>query len=214
MEYITTSLLSTDKKPEIILNGTKILTLSFSGVRLIDSFSFLPFALEKFSKTFGLTELKKGFFPHLFNNPSVANYIGIMPDKKYFGSEYFNSQKKNEFDVWYNTKKGEIYDFKSEFEAYCHSDVKLLKEGCLSFRKIICDITGGIDPFEKCITIASLCHLVYRSLFMEKASIGIIPTLGYNPEQKTSNVCLQWLKYLAWKNNIFIKHAKNGGKKS
>ncbi len=50
MEYITTSLLSTDKKPEIILNGTKILTLSFSGVRLIDSFSFLPFALEKFPK--------------------------------------------------------------------------------------------------------------------------------------------------------------------
>lgn len=213
MEYITTSLLSTDKKPEIILNGTKILTLSFSGVRLIDSFSFLPFALEKFPKTFGLTELKKGFFPHLFNHPSVANYIGIMPDKKYFGSEYFNSQKKDEFDVWYNTKKGEIYDFKSEFEAYCHSDVKLLKEGCLSFRKIICDITDGIDPFEKCITIASLCHLVYRSLFMEKASIGIIPTLGYNPEQKTSNVCLQWLKYLAWKNNIFIKHAKNGGEK-
>jgi len=66
MEYITTSLLSTDKKPEIILNGNilnkKILTLRFSGVRLIDSFSFLPFALEKFPKTFGLTELKKDFF--------------------------------------------------------------------------------------------------------------------------------------------------------
>jgi G:T-mismatch repair DNA endonuclease (very short patch repair protein) len=173
----------------------------------------LPFALEKFPKTFGLTELKKGFCPHLFNHPKVKDYIGVIPDRKYFGSEYFNTQKKNEFDEWYNKKKTEIYDFKAEFEAYCLSDVKLLKEGCLSFRKIILDITKGIDPFAKCITIASLCHLVYRSLFMKKASIGIIPTLGFNPEEKTSKVCLQWLKYISWKNNIFIQHAKNGGEK-
>ncbi len=59
MEYIHSTIISTESKPEVILNGTKILTLSFKGVRLIDSFSFLPFALEKFPKTFGLTELKK-----------------------------------------------------------------------------------------------------------------------------------------------------------
>ena len=80
-------------------------------------------------------------------------------------------------------------------------------------RKIIMEITHGMDPFKNCITIASLCHLVYRTLLMEKDSIGIIPTLGFNPEQKTSNVAQQWLKYIAWKKNIKIEHAKNGGEK-
>ena len=74
-------------------------------------------------------------------------------------------------------------------------------------------ITNGIDPFKKCITIASLCHYVYRKTLMKPSTISIIPALGYNPEQITSVKAMQWLKYQSFAFNIQIAHAKNGGEK-
>jgi hypothetical protein len=46
-------------KPSVILNGSKILCLEVAGIKFIDSFNFLPFALAKMPAAFGLTELKK-----------------------------------------------------------------------------------------------------------------------------------------------------------
>ena len=68
-----------------------------------------------------------------------------------------------------------------------------------------------VDPFCDCITIASLCHLIYRKMLLKQNTISIIPELGYNPEQVVSVKALQWLKYISIKENSFIKHAKNGG---
>ena len=211
MRYIKESMLSIDHMPNIIMNGTKLLTISFRNVKFIDSYAFIPIALEKFTKTFDLKELKKGFFPHLFNKPENQNYIGVIPEKFYFGSDYFSVAKKEEFEKWYETSKNSLYDFKNEIISYCMSDVKLLKEGCLAFRSIIINITNGIDPFAKCITIASLCHYIYRKILMKPNTISVIPVLGYNPEQKTSAKALQWIKFQSFKHNLKISHAKNGG---
>lgn len=62
-------IISQSVKPQVILNGSKILSIVHPkfNVRVIDSFSFIPMALSKMPKTFGLDELKKGYFPHLFN---------------------------------------------------------------------------------------------------------------------------------------------------
>lgn len=53
----------------------------------------------------------------------------------------------------------------------------------------------GIDPFALCITIASACNLVFRKLFLEEQSIGIIPPQGYRPKDKQSVKAMQWIKY-------------------
>ena len=52
-------MLSIDHMPNIIMNGTKILSISFRNVKFIDSSAFIPIALEKFTKNFNLKELKK-----------------------------------------------------------------------------------------------------------------------------------------------------------
>ena len=69
----------------------------------------------------------------------------------------------------------------------------------------------GIDPFERCITIASAYNLVFRTNFLEPDTTGIIPHHGYRPEQKHSVKALQWLKYLVHSEALYIKHARNGG---
>ena len=55
--------------PGLIMNGAKIMEMSVleSDIRFIDSLNFLPMPLSKFPKTFGFTELAKGYFPHFFN---------------------------------------------------------------------------------------------------------------------------------------------------
>nr|XP_042912384.1 uncharacterized protein LOC122272597 [Parasteatoda tepidariorum] len=44
-------------------------------MRIIDSLSFLPMSLAKLPKSFGLQELKKGYFPHLFNTRSDVDIL-------------------------------------------------------------------------------------------------------------------------------------------
>ena len=60
-------------KPFCIFNGTKIMYMAIEkyDIRFIDSINFVNGALEMFPKTFGLTELQKGYFPHLFNIPAT-----------------------------------------------------------------------------------------------------------------------------------------------
>jgi hypothetical protein len=135
LKYFLENLLPCETTPEVILTGCKILCIKHRQIKIIDSYSFLAMALSEFSKTFGISELKKGFFPHKFNLPSNQNYIGAYPTANYYQSEFFNVKKKKEFDEWYNTVKYQIFDFKKEFEDYCWSDVRLLAEGCMIFRK-------------------------------------------------------------------------------
>ena len=83
--------------------------------------------MEKFTKTFDLKELKKGFFTHLFNKPENQNYIDVISDKCFFGSDYFSVSKKEDLEKWYEANKNVLYNFKNEIISYCMSDVKLLK---------------------------------------------------------------------------------------
>ena len=81
MNYIINNFTPTDKPPECLLNGSKLLVIKFLNIKIIDSFNFIPMGLSKFPKTFGINELKKGYFPHLFNKPENQNYIGPYPPK-------------------------------------------------------------------------------------------------------------------------------------
>ena len=212
LKYFLENLLPCESTPEVILTGCKILAIMHRQTKIIDSYSFLTMALSEFPKTFGISELKKGFFPHKFNLPGNQNYIGTYPPADNYQSEFFNVKKKKEFDQWYDSVKDQNFDFKKEFEDYCWSDVRLLAEGCLIFRKCCIESTKkdsedtGIDPFLHNVTIASFCNLLYRRNFMPKDSIAIIPENGYHPEQKQSKKALIWMKEIAEKRNINIRH--------
>ena len=64
---------------EQLRNGCKLLEVKHDRIRFIDSLSFFQMPLSAFPKTFGLTELKKGYFPHKFNLPEHPNVRGHRP---------------------------------------------------------------------------------------------------------------------------------------
>ena len=77
------------------------------------------------------------------------------------------------FLAWHASKKESnyVFDFNKEIIDYCRSDVDILRRCCLEFRELFHDITD-IDPFRT-LTIASACHMVYRSKYLLKDTIAI-----------------------------------------
>jgi hypothetical protein len=107
--------------------------------------------LSKFPITFGFTELHKGYFPHHFNTPeNQHNIFDSYPSIEYYGDKFMSVKERNDFLNWHVKQNG-IFNFNEELYKYCLSDVEILRNGCLSYRKIFLEISKknniGIDPF-------------------------------------------------------------------
>ena len=203
-------------KYEVILRGAKILsmTIPMFNIKFIDSLNFIPMALSQFPKTFGKTELCKGYFPHLFNKEENQNYIGPIPDVDYYSPKTMKPEAREAFLAWHKeqVESNYLFDFKKEIVKYCRSDVAILRECCMEFREMLRDKTNGIDPFKKCLTIASYCHEVYRTNFLKKDSIAVFQH-DRQLKMKQSNTAVKWLSYEMASKGIHIQHVRNGGEK-
>ena len=98
---------------EQIRNGAKILQLKVGEICYIDSLSFFQIPLSAFAKTFGLTELKKGYFPLLFNTQANQHYVGPMPPKDTYLPQSMSVKGRQEFERWYDDQVacGVKFDF-------------------------------------------------------------------------------------------------------
>ena len=70
------------------------LELTEAEIKLWDSLNFLPMPQKALSKTFGLTELEKGYFPHFFNHKENQTYVNYDPDG-------MSIKERQEFLWWY-----------------------------------------------------------------------------------------------------------------
>jgi len=131
--------------------------------------------LLAFPKTFGLTELKKGYFPHKFNLPEHQTYVDILPAIDYVMPESMAPKAQK----WYQEQRNKkvVFNFQKELVDYCKSDVRLLKQGCLTFKRFF-ETLAGFNPFEH-ITIASACNRDLRMNRMIPNSIASEPTQGW-----------------------------------
>ena len=202
-------------KYEVILRGAKILsmTIPMFNMKFIDSLNFIPMSLSKFPKTFGMTELCKGYFPHLFNKEENQNYIGPIPPVAYYSPNTMKPEARETFLAWHKeqVESNYLFDFEKEIIKYCRSDVDILRKCCMEFREMLREITD-IDPFEKCLTIASACHEVYRTNFLKKDTIAVFQH-DRQLKMKQSNMAVKWLSYEMERNDIHIQHVRNGGEK-
>ena len=202
-------------KCEVILRGAKILsmTIPMFNIKFIDSLNFIPMSLAKFPKTFGQTELCKGYFPHLFNKEENQDYVGPIPCQNDYGVNFMKPEVREAFLAWHKeqVESNYLFDFQKEIIKYCRSDVDILRKCCLLFREMLRNETG-IDPFERSLTIASYCHEVYRTNFLKKDTIAVFQH-DRQLKTKQSNMAVKWLSYVMEKEDIHIQHVRNGGEK-
>ena len=200
--------------------GAKVLSFKCGPLTFKDSLCFLPMPLSSFPSTFGITELKKGFFPHSFNLPINQEYIGPIPDLHYFDPDGMSPKMKSELVRWHaeqvleQERSGVQYDFQQELIAYCKSDVDILQSGCEKFTEEF-EKEAGFNPFAECYTIAFACNLYWRKKHLVPDTIAVEPPQGWRGARiNQSMVALQWLMYQASLPNVSrIQHVRNGGEK-
>ena len=197
------------------LMGTGTKTLHFKHMSLVfkDCLSFLNMPLTNFTNTFGLQELKKGWFPHKFSKLENLQHEGPIPALRYYEPQHMDAKKKKACEYWHAEEvlKGEDWNLKKELLSYCESDVKLLKEGCLKFAEdTIRD--AGFNSLLQCITIASTCHYFWLNFQIEPSTIAVEPPHGWGGlKTSQSKVAFQWLYYQDKQSGgNRIKHARNG----
>ena len=158
-----------ERPNKIILAGQKIMYMEIKSIKFIDSLNHFACRLEQVPKTFGLDEnqFKKGFYPYLFNNKDNWNYIGEIPDIKYFDPCSMSVDKRSQFFSWWYDKHNSkyIWNHIKETDEYCVSDVNILLQGCNVYSQEGMDLVG-IDPLEK-QTIASWVMDLYMKNFYD-----------------------------------------------
>ena len=195
---------------EQLRNGCKLLEVKHDRIRFIDSLSFFQMPLSAFPKTFGLTELKKGYFPHKFNIVGNQNYVGPVPTLDYYMPETMSLEGKQALEKWHQEQheKEVVFDFRKELREYCKSDVRLLKQGCLTFKRLF-EAQAGFNPFDH-ITIASACNMDLRMNRMIPNSIASEPVRGWKNKINQSKVAIEWLTWCQQQTQT-IQHADNAG---
>ena len=154
--------------PDIILNGAKVMSIEVPevNIKFIDSLNFLAMPLSMFPKAFGLTQLSKGYFPHLFNTEANQTYVGEIPDVKYYDPDGMRPEEKSKFLLWHEEQRKQkvVFDMQKEMVKYCRSDVEILRQCRMKFRSLIIDLCD-LDTFERCITIASCAIRFFATRF-------------------------------------------------
>ena len=181
---------------EQLRNGAKLLQVTFDHIRFIDSLSFFQMPLSTFPKTFGLTELKKGHFPHLFNTPANQEYVGFIPAKHFYMPESMSVPGRAEFEKWYaeQVEKNVEFDFQKELIEYCESDVQLVKQGFLAFKRLFKQ-EAKFNPWNH-ITIASACNQDLRQNRMVPDTTASEPIHGWRLKSHHSKVALEWRHWM------------------
>ena len=216
--FIYDYLIANSHTPEpVIFSGSKIMYMKVPtggiNIRLLDSLNFLPMPLAQLPKSFGLVELKKGFFPHYYNTAEHQNDVLInLPDVKYYDPDSMSKERREEFFKWYEENKNKVFGFQTEMEEYCISDVDILLQACWKFRQLLKSETGtkteiedlenlmtttiyehAVDSFSF-LTIASVCMGIFRGTFLtETWSILIKENCVERCEHDKNCVC-EWLE--------------------
>jgi len=151
--------------PELILNGLKIVNMKIHNIQFLDSVSYMPMPLRKLPEAFGL-QASKSWFPQLSNTKANLDYVGPIPDIKYYGADEMSESKRREFMAWYNEQKLKVFDNRRLLEQYCQDDVTVLRQAFRVFRREFLEI-GNIEVFLEALTIASACKKVLHKKILK-----------------------------------------------
>ena len=207
-KYIVERYSDKRNEPSVIMNGSKILLIEIANVKFLDSLKYFQMPLSSLPKAYGLEDMEKGVFPHLFNTSENQSYEGPLPPVDVYSPVSMCIKERERFLTWYNEQSMSDckFNFQNEIVKYCKQGVKILRLACLAFRKTFRKL--DVDSFTECTTIASTCMRVFRKNFLKENRIGIILPHGCRWCDNLSEKVVQWLCWMEKRIlQRFIEHA-------
>ena len=100
-------------------------------------------------------------------------------------------------------------NLQEELEAYCDSDVDILQRACGVFRKLFCEYSG-LEPLRNSLTISLACNRVYRTNFLGRKEVPLIPACGIWCRNQSS-LAFCWLTHEYERLGVPMRHHKMEG---
>lgn len=176
-----------DPNTEYIFTNNAIKYIKFNNVYIYDMCCFYAGSLSKCAESFGLTD-KKGLYPYSFPNANNLNYIGDIPNIKYWKSK----EEYEEYCLYNET----TFNLKEVTEKYCLQDSKLVFDiACKHILNCIGEINGRKYNVQKCSTSANLSLKTFTQCFLNE-------TLYQSPDDI---IKCERLAYFGGKTEVFKK---------
>lgn len=151
-----------------------------------DSCLHIKRALRDLPAMFGFAaSAMKGHFPHKFNTPENASYVGPLPPLEMYDPQGLCSQKEcDELKAWHAEESLKYadgsWDANKQMDAYLADDVKVLAMALNAYRKLMVE-HGAVDPLTK-MTLPGVAMRSYQEKYLTSDQI---PILRNFPELKT-----------------------------
>ena len=174
---------------EDIRRGQKLLQMKYTlgkkyCLTFRDTLSFITSSLRRMGKDFGISELKKGYFPHKLMTTKFFEQVLEMTDGWYewpsidwFSFESRDEEARNWYSEQSKRYESELWNLKQDAIEYCISDTLLLGVVVKQFREeclFISSQSGYLfDPFTY-VTLPAAMMRYYLSCFLPEKEIAII----------------------------------------
>ena len=83
--------------------------------------------------------------------------------------------ERKEFIEWYLENRKKPFYLPEKLYEYGSNDTEILLEAIIEMRKILLQVTDGIDVFENSATIAGISMNIFKSKFLLDNMIAIVP---------------------------------------
>jgi hypothetical protein len=148
----------------------------FSSLIFRDSYLLMNVKLKDLKQTFNLMAENKLYFPYLFNKrENYNNKLDRLPPMDDYLPDGMNLADRKEFIEWYFKNQNTPFYLPEKLYEYGSNDTEILLEAIIEMRKILLQITGGFDVFEKSSTIAGISMNIFKSKFLINNTIAIVP---------------------------------------
>jgi hypothetical protein len=182
-----------------------------------DSLLLLPASLGSLTKNFEVEN--KGKYPLFFvNNPDIPlDYVGAVPNFKYFTEEGYTIE---DYELKFRNKNPKYVKFRGitpeEYKEYCKSfegkewnlreeSLKYCKQDVLALYQVLDKFNSKIfEKFNvdihKTPTLSSLAFTIYRANFLKDSKIPLVTKEMYNDLK---------ISYTGGAVDVYIPHGKN-----
>jgi len=157
------------------MEGSKIVSMVVENLQFLDSLNYLPMRLKNMPISFDHS-CKKGYYRHIFTTAKISITLALIPNPSSMEQNLCLVMNYIFGLVW--GEKGKIFNNREKLSAYCMDDVNVLRQACSAFGNLFFK-SVKMDTFWQAFKISFICNKVFRTVFLKRDSVAIIPWAGY-----------------------------------
>uniref|UniRef100_A0AC35F342 DNA-directed DNA polymerase n=1 Tax=Panagrolaimus sp. PS1159 TaxID=55785 RepID=A0AC35F342_9BILA len=130
-----------------------------------------------------------------------------VPHLEYYGIDGMRKDEREKLIQWHEQHYNTPFELSKCIVDYCCLDVKVLLKAVVCFRKIMMELSGGLDPFFVASTMAKFAYVHFRANILQPNMLINVGERGYRAAERQSDAALKFFRLYEYKNKVKIQDA-------